>query len=85
MRKTYADADKAKHKKRKNEKNETANTSNKKKLSGKPAEKNLCRHHGTHPWNECSLNPQSKNYHMNERAREHYHFTNEGRGPPPQW
>ena len=68
LRKTYADADEAKHKKRKNEKNETANTSNKKKQSGKPAEKNLCRHHGTHPWSECSLNPQSKNYHMNPRS-----------------
>ena len=67
LRKTYADADEAKHKKRKNEKNET-NTSNKKRQTGKPAEKNICRHHGTHPWSECSLNPQSKNHFMNPRS-----------------
>jgi len=77
LRKTYADADEAKHKKRKSEKNETANTSNKKKQTGKPAEKNLCRHHGTHPWTECSLNPQSKNYHMNPRSP----FYRGGRAP----
>ena len=76
LRKTYADADEAKHKKRKNEKNET-NTSNKKKQTGKPNEKNICRHHGTHPWSECSLNPQSKNYHMNPRSP----FHRGGRGP----
>ena len=67
LRKSYADADEVKHKKRKNEKNE-APTSNKKKQTGKPSEKNICRHHGTHPWSECSLNPQSKNYHMNPRS-----------------
>jgi hypothetical protein len=67
LRKTYADTDEVKHKKRKNEKNEPS-TSNKKKLTGKSKEKNICRHHGTHPWNECSLNPQSKNYHMNPRS-----------------
>ena len=68
LRKTYADADEVKHKKRKNEKNETNPHSNKKMKHGKPTEKNNCRHHGTHPWNECSLNPQSKNYHMNPRS-----------------
>jgi hypothetical protein len=76
LRKSYADADEEKHKnKRKNEKNET-NTSNKKRYTGKSVEKNICRHHGTHPWNECSLNPQSKNYHMNPRSR----FYRGGRG-----
>ncbi len=45
LRKSYADADEVKHKKRKNEKNE-APTSNKKKQTGKPSEKNICRHHG---------------------------------------
>jgi hypothetical protein len=77
LRKTYADADEVKHKKRKNEKNETTHTSSKKKQIGKPAERNLCRHHGTHPWNECSLNPQSKNYHMNPRSP----FYRGGRAP----
>ena len=67
LRKSYADANEVQHKKRKNEKNE-APTSNKKKQTGKPSEKNICRHHGTHPWSECSLNPQSKNYHMNPRS-----------------
>jgi hypothetical protein len=67
LRKTYADVDEAKHKKRKNDKNETA-VSNKKKTPGKSSERNICRHHGTHPWSECSLNPQSKNYHMNPRS-----------------
>ena len=67
LRKTFADADEAKHKKRKNEKNEPT-TSNKKKTIGKSTEKNICRHHGTHPWSECSLNPQSKNYHMHPRS-----------------
>jgi len=76
LRKTYADADEAKHKKRKNEKTET-HTSNKKKYAGKSTEKNICRHHGTHPWNECSLNPQSKNFHMNPRSP----FFRGGRAP----
>ena len=62
--KTYADADEVK---RKNEEN-NAHTSNKKKQPGKNTEKNICRHHGTHPWTECSLNPQSKSYHMNPRS-----------------
>ena len=76
LRKTYADADQVKHKKRKIEKNEVIN-SNKKKQTGKNTEKNICRHHGTHPWTECSLNPQSKNYHMNPRSP----FYRGGRGP----
>jgi len=67
LRKTYADDDEAKHKKRKNEKNEP-NFKEKKRFTGKNSEKNICRHHGTHPWNECSLNPQSKNYFMNSRS-----------------
>ena len=67
LRKTYADVDEAQHKKRKNDKGENT-SSNKKKQTGKPNDKNVCRHHGTHPWSECSLNPQSKNYHMNPRS-----------------
>ena len=67
LRKTYADADETKHKKRKNDRNDE-NGLAKKKSSGKNNEKNLCRHHGTHPWNECSLSPHSKNYHMNPRS-----------------
>jgi len=35
------------------------------KSNNKKQKQNTCRHHGTHPWSECSLNPRSKNYHMN--------------------
>ncbi len=38
------------------------------KKGGKNNERNVCHHHGTHPWSECSLNPQSRNYHMNLRS-----------------
>ena len=79
LRKTYADADEVKHKKRKNEKNEVMH-SNKKKQTGKNTEKNICRHHGTHPWTECSLNPQSKNYHMNPRSPFYRGGRGNGRG-----
>jgi hypothetical protein len=67
LRKSYADVDEEKHRKRKSDKGENSNA-NKKKTTGKPNGGNVCRHHGTHPWNECSLNPQSKNYHMNPRS-----------------
>lgn len=68
LRKTYADSDEAKHKKRKSDNKNDSVGANKKKSLGKTNEKNVCRHHGTHPWSECSLNPQSKNYHMNPRS-----------------
>lgn len=67
LRKTFADSDEGKHKKRKNDKNDQSE-SNKKKQAGKQNDRNMCRHHGTHPWHECSLNPQSKNYHLNPQS-----------------
>ncbi len=67
LRKTYVDVDETKHNKRKNEKNEGHNKV-KKKNSGENNERNVCRPHGTHPWSECCLNPQSRNHHMNPRS-----------------
>jgi hypothetical protein len=46
---------------------------------GKRAKKNDCRHHGTHPWSECSLNPRSKNYFLTPSSP-FYRGGNGGRG-----
>ena len=38
--------------------------------------------HNYHYQNQSSGGLATRNY---ESAREHHHYTNEGRGPPPQW
>lgn len=48
---------------------------------GKKAKKNDCKHHGTHPWSECSLNPRSKNYYLNSSSP-FYRGGNGSRGGP---
>lgn len=47
----------------------------------KKTKTNDCRHHGTHPWSECSLNPHSKNYYMNPSSL-FYRVNTSGRGGP---
>ncbi len=78
LRKVYADFDETKHNKRKNKKTEGSNTE-KKQTTGKTNDRNVCRHPGTHPWSECSLNPQSKNNHMNPRNPSYCGGRNTGR------
>jgi hypothetical protein len=47
----------------------------------KKGKTNMCRHHGTHPWSECSLNPRSKNSVLNPSSP-FYRGGNGGRGHP---
>ena len=55
------DQTKRKRKQESNNKEGKEDKQSKKKVT---SNSNTCRHHGTHPWSECSLNPKSSNYHL---------------------